>query len=704
MKRKTILSVLLALGTGVFAQPLQLSKWFAAPNEIDLSVASPTTTNIAGAPSVGADGYNCWYENGKLLFYVFNSPNGAAVYTSNHVQIGQNLFSTGVFQGEVGIIPHHDNFTNLCSKKFWIIFNLKFGSNLTGDVFARLLDLNSTNPVSILYNFGQSNSNNVPIAISKLYANGERYIYLDYDGTGIKIFRLNSTGFSNYSSTGFISNGKEMELTNAGDKLAYSVGNSVRIHNLTNGLPTGSPTIISATSPVGLEFNNSGSKLFYTSSGGVNVYNLSTSTSSSIASTSSYASGMLEKSFEFGSIGSRIICGNASALGRIDPATNTLDNSWSAPVSGLIMPDQIDGEDVDDKMFNVILPSGFVAPCGVSSATFTVSYRIHPYILAYYASQFAISNKYIGDWTGPYAPQYWTTLAAPSISQTSVTYTIYATSSYRLEFYKISNPTSCPIWRSFSFYIRACPSGVGNFNNNPNFNPTSARVVSDPNLPIEETILPGFKNSWVVSELDPETYFPKYAIARQTCWETSAGQPNEFIGFDAEKYDYESDPTLFSCSNPSNGTFLYNRTYMISRMVWADAMDPTLYTEIFTIDDPTLAVAKTNPFLTDKDNKQAAAVQGISTLNASSLTNRKKQINQVTVYPNPSTDLVYVKTNLAEAGVIEVYKIDGTKVFETTVNANAAVSSFDLSPFATGLYFVKIKSGSELQVQKVWIR
>ncbi|MCB8995532.1 MAG: T9SS type A sorting domain-containing protein [Bacteroidales bacterium] len=66
---------------------------------------------------------------------------------------------------------------------------------------------------------------------------------------------------------------------------------------------------------------------------------------------------------------------------------------------------------------------------------------------------------------------------------------------------------------------------------------------------------------------------------------------------------------------------------------------------------------------------------------------KSSKVSSVQVYPNPVSDVVYVKLNTAAAKV-EIYNSLGRKVAETVANANQA--KFDVSDFARGIYFVKV--------------
>lgn len=77
-----------------------------------------------------------------------------------------------------------------------------------------------------------------------------------------------------------------------------------------------------------------------------------------------------------------------------------------------------------------------------------------------------------------------------------------------------------------------------------------------------------------------------------------------------------------------------------------------------------------------------------------------KKIEKVTIFPNPSKGVVYIKYDLSNNPLkrIDVYNVWGQKVFETTY---ANITSIDLSNFSKGLYFVNCYFNNEIYKQKI---
>lgn len=71
------------------------------------------------------------------------------------------------------------------------------------------------------------------------------------------------------------------------------------------------------------------------------------------------------------------------------------------------------------------------------------------------------------------------------------------------------------------------------------------------------------------------------------------------------------------------------------------------------------------------------------------------QQNNMNIYPNPSTGIIYIDNSKNISGNIEVYDILGNKIFTQTMLNN--LEMIDLSNFAKGVYFVK----QNQQIRKV---
>jgi hypothetical protein len=686
--KKLFYSLGLILMSSTAIAQTQLVKWFAAPNEFSIGIPMVTTTGSTGILAGG--GYNCYYEDGNVLFYVAagavfdaNSNIIGALFTNN-MSGPSTLWNSG---NEIGIIPHPDNFTNLCSRKYFLLYDYYYPGNPTGDMHYKLLDLNLTPPNQLSSNAAivpssnvTTNGGNCPLAISPLNGiTGNRYIY--YPGpNGIRVVQMNSTGAFSFVTNMPYTNvaPTEMELSNAGDQLAFT-NNSGQITivqlNLFTGLPLATtPTTIVATTPRGLEFDNSGTQLFYSDAGAfpAGVYVFSSGTSTPIPGTTSYASGMLEKS----SAGSYILCGNSGAIKGIDPNTYSLSPWTATGITGDFMPDMIDGEWMNASP--MVTFKGPLVKCSGTTATLNISMNpnFRNSALPVYING-AFGNLYTGNSDAIYS-------LGVSLTGTS--------SSYQLIF----GTGPCAITKSWTIYKTICGYRIFNINWH-DIGTGPGQIYGRSADPGGEASEPGFGYELYLQELDPETNEPIFTIAAPSCWNVPLTQDNYFNGFDPIANTYSGEVTSFSCGT-SEGKFLYDRNYLISRATWSDVSDWEIYSEVVNIPSPLRTTNETKPLgaTMSPDKPEAAGIAtGIASASVTS--------DDVQIYPNPTTGVIQVKTKLNAGGMIGVYDMMGNKVHEKTVSKDN-ISTFDLSGFARGVYMLNVRSRDEFYSQRILLK
>ena len=83
-------------------------------------------------------------------------------------------------------------------------------------------------------------------------------------------------------------------------------------------------------------------------------------------------------------------------------------------------------------------------------------------------------------------------------------------------------------------------------------------------------------------------------------------------------------------------------------------------------------------------------------------------MNNVSVYPNPVSDNLYINVNASQASRmnIAVYNITGQKVMETSTNINAGVSnpSINVSNLSSGIYFVTVSANGFEETMKFVVK
>jgi hypothetical protein len=77
---------------------------------------------------------------------------------------------------------------------------------------------------------------------------------------------------------------------------------------------------------------------------------------------------------------------------------------------------------------------------------------------------------------------------------------------------------------------------------------------------------------------------------------------------------------------------------------------------------------------------------------------REHTLSQLTIYPNPTQGLLFLKGNMNEAITLSISDLTGKVVLS---NAKCSNQVIDLSKFPSGIYFVKISDGTKVLVKKV---
>ena len=77
------------------------------------------------------------------------------------------------------------------------------------------------------------------------------------------------------------------------------------------------------------------------------------------------------------------------------------------------------------------------------------------------------------------------------------------------------------------------------------------------------------------------------------------------------------------------------------------------------------------------------------------------QKGQITLYPNPTSSWITIKTeNASENYRVSVYSLSGTPVLTQNLNGNAAYD-LDASGWSQGVYLIRLDSENESQVFKI---
>mgnify|MGYP001614083976 CR=1 FL=1 len=70
---------------------------------------------------------------------------------------------------------------------------------------------------------------------------------------------------------------------------------------------------------------------------------------------------------------------------------------------------------------------------------------------------------------------------------------------------------------------------------------------------------------------------------------------------------------------------------------------------------------------------------------------------EISVYPNPASEMLAVGCPMTEDGCLEIYNAMGEKVFSSVISHQ---SSVNVKVFAKGIYFLKISDGKKSSTRK----
>jgi hypothetical protein len=278
----------------------QMKYWSLFPSRFDMSIATPTATTIASAPTgMYGHGNGAYDEAGNILFYVRDG----SVHNANGTVAGALATWSGTtgytHQGlEIGIVPK----PGTC-RQFYIIYTRM---NIQGGTALLFMEVNATNTNAITFAstsatfIGSFNGNAIGFAVTEITSGSgstaTRYLY-GSGGEYLKRFQISNTGIGSevtlasistagFSTVGFSTCELEWVKTSpTTGKLAWgnegnNVGKVYRVDiNSTYDLATGS--LVTTTLPAnsgsvrGLEFTTGISPKLYVSSGNMDFSNSS---------------------------------------------------------------------------------------------------------------------------------------------------------------------------------------------------------------------------------------------------------------------------------------------------------------------------------------------------------------------------------------------------------------------------------------------
>jgi hypothetical protein len=93
----------------------------------------------------------------------------------------------------------------------------------------------------------------------------------------------------------------------------------------------------------------------------------------------------------------------------------------------------------------------------------------------------------------------------------------------------------------------------------------------------------------------------------------------------------------------------------------------------------------------------AAAVSGTSTFDFSTLSVEDKQLENLTVYPNPVNDILHIRSGEATIEKVEIYNLNGQLV---KAKSNQ-IETINMSNLQSGMYLLKLYSNDASKTVKL---
>ncbi len=199
---------------------------------------------------------------------------------------------------------------------------------------------------------------------------------------------------------------------------------------------------------------------------------------------------------------------------------------------------------------------------------------------------------------------------------------------------------------------------------------------------------------WIVEELNSSNT-TVWSVVNPSCWWNFPGTPtNSFSGILGLTQTFNT-----SCF-PSIGQFKYNTTYRITRGVWSENC-PYKQSSI------TLSYSQRGLVVTNDPTAKDVSYLMNSTNNKTGQINYKKLFtdeNTFSIYPNPSSSIVNVDYMLPEnaTGKIAITDVLGRTIKSIELSETNNISTFDLSSYQNGIYFVNLfVNNSLVKTEKV---
>jgi hypothetical protein len=237
------------------------------------------------------------------------------------------------------------------------------------------------------------------------------------------------------------------------------------------------------------------------------------------------------------------------------------------------------------------------------------------------------------------------------------------------------------------------------YDNDPSFSPsantspaTYYTVSAMPNI-LNANTIPGYNYAWFLEELNSSNVV-LWDINNPSCW-WNYPSATVFRGFDDLNVTYTGTTyTLPSCSSPSNGMFLYNHIYRITRGSYSSYcgwQQSSWISNYIKAPDGTVSVIFEEDFSAPDMSQRYFA----------SLNNQAATSDDFNVFPNPGKDEFTIELAQKQTGVIEVYDMLGSKVQSIQLDGSEMTYRLNLREYAKGIYVLKMISGNNMKAKKL---
>ncbi|MEX1192345.1 MAG: T9SS type A sorting domain-containing protein [Brumimicrobium sp.] len=175
---------------------------------------------------------------------------------------------------------------------------------------------------------------------------------------------------------------------------------------------------------------------------------------------------------------------------------------------------------------------------------------------------------------------------------------------------------------------------------------------------------------------------------------TTTGLPN-LAGNLITTFRTLHDETIYISIDNDQGVF-YSEDWGDT---WTEITSNLTNTQIF---NRNLAVSKTGYLFASPSGSGIYRSDDPVTASTVSLEQNKEDLSEIKLYPNPTSDKVFIKSEINDKGSLKIMNQFGQVVYsEKFESLNDFNNGIDISSFSTGIYFVDVKTSEGNIIQKL---